>query len=509
MRKIIKSIIKESILKEGVKEDTYTKFNKIEALGKKTYEYYYNEFERLKKLYPLKTFQDANTILKLNISQPNNLPTYQTFKQMESMVDYIKSTTQKAEKIEVNPDWDIEIKGGKVIYKDKDLIISQSVSREACIKYGTGYGWCISRSEGSMFGSYRYKDELKPTFYFVKDIQRTKKELGIFGNVAKSVKSKTGFDDKYHFFVIQVPFNVKVNDIYYEQYIVTSSNNDGDDLMSWEQIVNIQPKLKGKQELFVPIDYSKDEKTILKKFKDLTATDEQFIKLSRDEKEKYLEINVETFGDLTYNMFISLPEDLQKQYIGMGLGFDDDMMKYIKSKPELEKYRKKVVKVLEEKIDSEEITFASIYRMFDRDEQNRNIKTVFDAINMDNFDKAREIIKNNSDPFTINPLVVAIDKNQNDIVRDLLKDSRIDPSKDNQLALALAVGNNNAEVVEMLLNHKKVTPYPFSHNPDFIFQSGYVNGSKDALKVLIDHITNKKDIRYKLSYDFYKDYAYS
>ena len=64
-------------------------------------------------------------------------------------------------------------------------------------------------------------------------------------------KDQTGkFQDKYHFFVIQVIRYANPKDHSQKQYIVTSAENDGDKEMSWDEIIKIEPRLQGKEETF-------------------------------------------------------------------------------------------------------------------------------------------------------------------------------------------------------------------------------------------------------------------
>ena len=69
---------------------------------------------------------------------------------------------------------------------------------------------------------------------------KPEKELA---DIAKTGTVSGGFKNRYHFFVIQVPKNLNPEDDNTPQYIVTSANNDGDNQLSWNQILEINPKL--------------------------------------------------------------------------------------------------------------------------------------------------------------------------------------------------------------------------------------------------------------------------
>lgn len=109
------------------------------------------------------------------------------------------------------------------------------------------YKWCISADptgSGNLHLKYRfgqYGASVAKSSYFVYDEDKPT-------------------EDKWHFFVIHVgestPSGAK------GPYMVTSALNDGDPWWSWEQVEQIQPKLKGLQDLFQFVPLSEEEQII-------------------------------------------------------------------------------------------------------------------------------------------------------------------------------------------------------------------------------------------------------
>jgi hypothetical protein len=204
---------------------------------------------------------------------------------------------------------------GQEIYNDNLLEISVAYKPSACIRYkgeAFNYSWCVSRKpgEGNMYYSYRYGDEER-TFYFVKNKTRLRDEFATNPPVDRySIK------DVYHFFVLQVLKGAIIDDPDRRMnYRVTSAKNDGDTLMSWNQIVtNVEPLLAGKQNLFQYIPLTTTEKELYTRFKNRPPTDEEFAHLTYDEKDKYVSFD---FQPLTNSIFAMLPDSLKNNYITM------------------------------------------------------------------------------------------------------------------------------------------------------------------------------------------------
>ena len=262
-----------------------------------------------------------------------DIDAYKEFHDLELFVDYVggqidlSSASIHFEDIQVD---------GKPVYNKDGLEIYYADTPRSCIKYkgNVPYSWCIARSDASnMFYTYRFKGH-EPAFYFVKNTIRTKKEFGLL-NIVKDVFNGE-FNDKYHFFVIQVPKNVNLSDVDRDQFIVTSAKNDGDEQMSWNDLLKIEPKLNGAVSIFQPKPIEGEEKERVKKMVKGVGDDE-FASFDYKQKSDYLDIYVRVSKLITDEQFSLLPEDLKNKYINFGLGLSNIQYGEIKQNKKLEK----------------------------------------------------------------------------------------------------------------------------------------------------------------------------
>jgi hypothetical protein len=250
--KLIKGLIRQLIL-EGVEDDYKRKLlNDNPYLGMNEINHYVNEFNKIKNNLPT----DKRDITKYD------------WDNLESVVD----SNQSIEKIEKGI---IEIDHSDLIYNQNNLKILKANTKNACVKYGTGYGFCISsRGSGNQYYNYRYGGRYtqeEKSIYFVIDENKT-----------KDIKTQNPlrFVDPTHMLVIMVKKVINNNGIQLPDgtfilnpanynrpipslfYQVTTANNDGDENMSWEQIVKLQPKLGDLQKLFQPLKPNAKEKLL-------------------------------------------------------------------------------------------------------------------------------------------------------------------------------------------------------------------------------------------------------
>jgi len=307
-------------------------------------DYYLNTFKTIKdKKY--KQINDPIPNLE-HIKDRTNIDAFKIWKELEDFVDYVKSQADVSGKTSYK---NIKV-DAKPIYEDNDLIIYYADTPQACVTYkgNVPYSWCIARTDASnMFYHYRFGTH-RPSFYFVKNKERTNKELETF-------KGGT-FTDKYHFFVIQVIKYAKPENKDDQQYIVTSAQNIGDQQMSWNDILKLEPKLTNKENIFMSKPLGIKEEELYKKFKN-GISDKEFENLPFDEKDMYLNIYVRQNRPLTDNQFKFLPPDLKNKYIGFGVGLSDEQVEMIDSK--LYKRYEDVTKTkIEKSIGTDEFKFT-------------------------------------------------------------------------------------------------------------------------------------------------------
>tara|TARA_R110000765_G_scaffold168497_1_gene273549 strand:+ start:23918 stop:25522 length:1605 start_codon:yes stop_codon:yes gene_type:complete len=284
---------KNTFLKQGIESDA------IDG--------YIKDFDIIRKKKPKELFVDIPNVTVPKESRLD-ISSYKDFHQLEAVVDYIKGQRQITNNTkDVQGETSVE-----PIFENESLTIYRGDSAQQCvqIKGSWPFTWCVSTQDTSnLYNTYRYKDH-EPTFYFVK------------------IKTKST-TNKYHFFVVQATKG--------GQYFVTSSLNDGDKQMTWDEILKIQPKLKGLEDVFKHIPLQDTERQNYKRFSK-GVTDIEFLKLPYDDKRMYLDIV--GHKDLSPEKFDMLPDDLKSHYISFGLGLTDEQFELIQNNnPLLKRYK--------------------------------------------------------------------------------------------------------------------------------------------------------------------------
>lgn len=321
----------QTVFSELLNEDFKTQTRRFidQGIDPQIVSTYINNFKHIRdKKY--KEMFDTKLEIPVPPDKRNDIDSYKDFHDLEQLVDYVSGQrpvssnfSKSDEKIEVS---------GKPVYKDENFEVYYADNPRACIEYKGKfpYSWCVARSDSSnMFYTYRFKP-YEPAFYFVKDIKAAEKEFGIW-NMTKNV-FQGKFKNPYHFFVIQVPKNAKMDDDTTPQYIVTSANNDGDKEMSWNKLLKLNPNIGPIREVLVPKPFTPEEKQKHEMFKN-GISDEQFKRLTYEDKRSYLDIYPTIARPITNGQLMELPEDLLNLYVSFGIGLDDKGFAYVKTKP--------------------------------------------------------------------------------------------------------------------------------------------------------------------------------
>ena len=413
-------------------------------------DYYLNTFKTIKdKKY--KQINDPIPNLE-HIKDKTNIDAFKIWKELEDFVDYVKSqvdvsgkTSYKNIKVDATP-----------IYEDNDLIIYYADTPQACVTYkgNVPYSWCVARTDASnMFYHYRFGTH-KPSFYFVKNKERTNKELETF-------KGGT-FTDEYHFFVIQVVKYANPENKDNQQYIVTSAQNIGDKQMSWNDILKLEPKLTNKENIFISKPLGIKEEELYKKFKN-GISDEEFENLPFDEKDMYLNIYVRQDRPLTDNQFKFLPPDLKNKYIGFGVGLSDEQVEMIDFK--LYKRYEDVTKTkIEKTIGTDEFKFTPsevniLLKYVNEFDFNKlaydNVEHLLEYATDDNMAK---LIINKKSELSGGDVyyLLAYATNKEEIAELLQKDKKDNISKLRQdyIVLLLASATDKDKMAELLIKYK-------------------------------------------------------
>ncbi len=443
-------------------------------------DYYLNTFKTIKdKKY--KQINDPIPNLE-HIKDRTNIDAFKIWKELEDFVDYVKSQVDVSGKTSYK---NIKV-DAKPIYEDNDLIIYYADTPQACVTYkgNVPYSWCVARTDASnMFYHYRFGTH-KPSFYFVKNKERTNTELETF-------KGGT-FTDKYHFFVIQVIKYAKPENKDDKQYIVTSAQNIGDEQMSWNDILKLEPKLTNKENIFISKPLGIKEEELYKKFKN-GISDKEFENLPFDEKDMYLNIYVRQDRPLTTNQFKFLPPDLKNKYIGFGVGLSDEQVEMIDSKlykryEDVTKTKiEKTIGTIEFKLTPSEVNILLKYiNEFDFNKLSYyNVEDLLQySTDTDNIDNMAKLIiqkKQNLTNFSVYYLL-AYATNKEEIAELLQKDKKDNISKlmDDSVITLLDNATDKDKMAELLIKYK--TNF---HNDIWYFMNYATDDNKDKIAELI------------------------
>ena len=228
-----------------------------------------------------------------------NILNWRKFSELEKMLDHLFQQTSD-EKAEVNS---AETDADQV-YENKEtgIEIYQGDAEHKCVKYGSNqyYGWCISRTTGSMYGNYRFmqSEGKNRMFYFVFDkTQSDKKDGGKFVN-------------PYHVVVIHV--NEK------GLYTRTDATNGGDEPYGgckWSELGSyfkgtqgqaLWNKIKNLEKYFTFRAPSAEERRA-QGLKGQKMTLDQFIELPQEDQLSWLRINAADNKLVTSEIVKSLP----------------------------------------------------------------------------------------------------------------------------------------------------------------------------------------------------------
>lgn len=443
-------------------------------------DYYLNTFKTIKdKKY--KQINDPIPNLE-HIKDRTNIDAFKIWKELEDFVDYVKSQADVSGKTSYK---NIKV-DAKPIYEDNDLIIYYADTPQACVTYkgNVPYSWCVARTDASnMFYHYRFGTH-RPSFYFVKNKERTNTELETF-------KGGT-FTDKYHFFVIQVIKYAKPENKDDQQYIVTSAQNIGDQQMSWNDILKLEPKLTNKENIFISKPLGIKEEELYKKFKN-GISDKEFENLPFDEKDMYLNIYVRQDRPLTTNQFKFLPPDLKNKYIGFGVGLSDEQVEMIDSKlykryEDVTKTKiEKTIGTIEFKLTPSEVNILLKYiNEFDFNKLSyKNVEYLLQySTDTDNIDNMAKLIIQKKQELSGEDVyyLLAYATNKEEIAELLQKDKKdnISKLKNNHIVTLLASATDKDKMAELLIKYK--TNF---HNDIWYFMNYATDDNKDKIAELI------------------------
>lgn len=294
---------------------------------------YVDEFKKIVSKKYKQIFDDIHGVA-VPRDKRTNIDAYGRFRDLELVVDHVRGQVDVHGRVNFK---DVEV-DAKPVFENDTMTIYHADSPRACVKYkgNVPYSWCVARNDsGNLYHAYRFKQN-EPSFYFVKNKQRTQEEFKLLNMVKTAFDGK--FKDPYHFFVVQVVKGAKPDEHEAKQYIVTSANNDRDAPMSWKDLLEIEPGLNGLEGVFKNFPLTPEERQDHREFSGGVG-DQTFAALPYERKNRYMDIYVRLNRGLTDGQFASLPEDLKNKYIGFGVGLTDAQYESIKGTRLEKRYR--------------------------------------------------------------------------------------------------------------------------------------------------------------------------
>lgn len=237
--------------------------------------YYITRFDQIKT--SPRVIQAAR---ELNIKVPQDIFQY-SWQQLEQIVDQFPTKSKQTDKIVQQARDDNDL-----IYNQNNLEVYRSDSQDKCVyygqqKFGRKYSFCISRPDkaSNLYNSYRSRGR---TFYFVYD------------------KDKPA-TDKTHLLVIQATSD---QDIFY----ITTAENRGDERITWDRIVRVQPKLKDIKNLFTFVPFTPEEQVLI----DARNISEENVLNVRPQLQRAY---INNGSSLSINTWSALPQELKLLYL--------------------------------------------------------------------------------------------------------------------------------------------------------------------------------------------------
>jgi hypothetical protein len=336
-----------------IKEDFRSKFKEFtsDGINPDTVKYYLNTFRKIKEKNPtaFKYTKDLYALESIPLEKRNDIDQYKTFYALESVVDFLLRYIDLPQD---NLGYEI-VSDNLLVHEDQNVKIFRALSPKACVEIknleseGKNITWCVAKKDTKANRYYYYRSKVgTPTFYFV--------------------KKKNKQNNKYDFFVIQVSSN--------GSYVVTSSDNDGDNNMTWETIIGIAPELKNLKNVFIHIDFTEQEK-----LSKVGLTDYEYIDAVYNTKKLYIQGG----NILSDKMFEKTPPDLLELYIRNNNFLSTKQEIYIEENyPKIDKfYKNRINKTLEGKSDFIKDLFKLINGIIiDEDELNE----LYSKYNTDN-----------------------------------------------------------------------------------------------------------------------------
>lgn len=272
-----------------------------------------------------------------------------SWKELETVVDANQPKRIKAGKINDGE----PSKDANLVYNQNGLRIYVGKTKQACIKYGNGYSFCISaRGENNLYSDYRYEQRGTPYFVFDDTKSSEQDEEGFYGN----------FIDPTHLLVVFVYNDGEV----ISEYSVTTADNPGEDrYLVFDSIEKKYPRLKGLKNIFKPVEGDPKEKS------------EYFLNQKYDGLLGYIN---ESYGNRGGKNYI---EDFWEKFYFDSIKYANNKIDdLINNKTEVYKFKGKLKKEDKYKYDWSKISQFRIVKSGNEEELNKQYKDFIENIIM-------------------------------------------------------------------------------------------------------------------------------
>jgi hypothetical protein len=224
---------------------------------------------------------------------------FMTFEQLEQVIDGMGGISD-----EISPKSQYE--GIEKIYDKDNLLIFKPNGKEQCVRLAHGRSWCISREGGGNL-YYNYRLDKNLTIYYVIDFDKAYSDLD-FASVI--------LVDKYNRKRIADGKNM-------------AGGYSGHNVESWDTISKKVPKIRDKENLFVPDPLTDEEQSLFNEYRYANVKSDAVQELGSEyAAEMWLELRSPDLshvsnGDTIYE---KLPTELKKKYISLDLPLTSKMI---------------------------------------------------------------------------------------------------------------------------------------------------------------------------------------
>lgn len=267
----------------------FNEIQNLDVLGQ-----YYQKFFELKK---------RNRI--------EDISRFEKFTDLEHAIDALET------KVKLDMPENVE-DAAKPSYEDENVKVFPGENQGKCVQLGSNYSFCISRTSGNLYSSYRLRDQ--SNFYFVRIKNRTDEK-----------DDRGDYKDPAHLIVVDaLPDNE-----FKWTWADNGSQGHGTRSVTKEEMISKVPELKTALEkgVFQPKPLQKEEKDKIERFNEL-ANDfsmDVFNKLKYKEKEEFLQQgNVQ----LPFDAWKNLDKNLRNEYLKVLTVFDKEIFDDLKTSGE-------------------------------------------------------------------------------------------------------------------------------------------------------------------------------